>query len=48
MHVILNAEPLEKVDCFKSLGSAGWQMAAGCERDVLHRMNERNIERGER
>ena len=40
MHVILNGEPLEEVNCFKYLGS---QVAAdgGCERDVLHRMNER-------
>ena len=32
MHVILNGEPLEKVDCFKYLGL---QVAAdgGCERD---------------
>ena len=39
MHVILNGEPLEEVDCFKYLGS---QMAAdgGCEMDVVHRMNE--------
>ena len=39
MHVILNGEPLEQVDCFKYLGS---QVAAdgGCERDVVHRMNE--------
>ena len=39
MHVILNSEPLEEVDCFKYLGS---QVAAdgGCERDVVHRMNE--------
>ena len=39
MHVILNGEPLEEVDCFKYLGS---QVAAdgGCERDVAHRMNE--------
>ena len=39
MHVILNGEPLEEVDCFKFLGS---QVAAdgGCERDVVHRMNE--------
>ena len=37
MHVIL---PLEEMDCFKYLGS---QVAAdgGCERDVVHRMNER-------
>ena len=33
MHVILNREPLEGVDCFKYLGS---QVAAdgGCERDI--------------
>ena len=39
IHVILNGEQLEKVDCFKYLGS---QVAAdgGCERDVVHRMNE--------
>ena len=39
MHVILNVEPLEEVDCFKYLGS---QVAAdgGCERDVVQRMNE--------
>ena len=39
MHVILNREPLEEVDCFKYLGS---QVVAdgGCERDVVHRMNE--------
>ena len=39
MHVILNGEPLEEVDCFKYQGS---QVAAdgGCERNVVHRMNE--------
>ena len=39
MHVILNGEPLEEVDCFKYLGS---QMTAdgGYERDVVHRINE--------
>ena len=39
MHVILNGEPLEEVDCLKYLGS---QVAAdgGCERAVVHRMNE--------
>ena len=39
MHVILNGEPLEELDCFKYLGS---QVAAdgGCNRDVVHRMNE--------
>ena len=38
-HLILNGEPLEKMDCFKYLGS---QMAAdgGSEKDVVHRMNE--------
>ena len=35
MHVILNGEPLEEVDCFEYQGS---QVAAdgGCERGVLH------------
>ena len=39
MHVILNGEPLEEVDCFQYLES---QVAAdgGCETDVVHRMNE--------
>ena len=39
LHMILNGEPLEEVDCFKYLRS---QVAAdgGCERDVVHRMNE--------
>ena len=39
MQVILNGEPLEEVDCFKYFGS---QVAAdgGCERDMVHRMNE--------
>ena len=39
MHVILNGEPLEEVDCFKYLGS---HVAAdgGFERDVVHRMND--------
>ena len=38
--MILKGEPLEEVDCFKFLGP---QVAAdgGCERDVVHRMNER-------
>ena len=37
--MILNGEPLEEVDCFNFLWS---QVAAdgGCERDVVHRMNE--------
>ena len=39
MYVILNGEPLEEVVCFKYRGS---QVAAdgGCERDVVHRINE--------
>ena len=39
MLVMLNGEPLEEGDCLKYLGS---QVAAngGCERDVVHRMNE--------
>ena len=39
MQVILNGKPLEEVDCLKFLGS---QVAAdgGCERDVVHRMNQ--------
>ena len=39
MHVILNGELLEEVDCFKY---QGLQVAAdgGCERDVVQRMNE--------
>ena len=34
MHVLLNSEQFEEVDCFKYLG---WQAAAdgGCERDVI-------------
>ena len=37
--MILNGEPLEEVDCFKCLLS---KVAAdeGCERNVVHRMNE--------
>ena len=39
IHVILNGEPFEDVDRFKYLGL---QLAAdaGCETDVVHRMNE--------
>ena len=42
MHVIINGEPLEKVDCFKHVGSL---VAAdgGCEMDGVHRMNEEYI-----
>ena len=41
MHVKLNSEPLEEVDCFQYLGL---QVAAngGCEREMVHRMNEGN------
>ena len=44
IHVILNSEALEEVDCFKYLGS---QVTAdgGCERDLVHRMNSRRGER---
>ena len=39
MHVILSAEQLEEVDCFKHLGS---QAAAdgGYEMNLVHRMKE--------
>ena len=40
MLVILNGEPLEKVDCFKYLGSQA-SADGGCERDLVHRMNDR-------
>ena len=39
MHMRLNGELLEEVDCFKCL----WSHVAtdgGCERDVVHKMNE--------
>ena len=44
MHVILNSEPLEEVHCFM-----GSQVVAdgGCDRDVVHRMNEGYRARGE-
>ena len=37
--MILTGQPFEEVDCFKYLGS---QVAGdgGCEKDVVHRMNE--------
>ena len=37
--MILNGGPLDVLNCFKYLGS---QVAAdgGCERDVVHRINE--------
>ena len=34
MHSRLNGELLEEVDCFKYVADKG------CERDVVHRMNE--------
>ena len=39
MYVRLNGDSLDEVDYFKYLGT---QVAAdgGCERDVVHRMNE--------
>ena len=37
--MILNGEPLEDVDCFKYLGSKV-AVDGGCDRDVVHRMNE--------
>ena len=38
VNVGLNEEPLEKVNCFlESQVTAG----GGCERDVVHRINER-------
>ena len=40
MHVIMNGEPLEELDCFKYLWSQ--VIADGeYERDVVHRMNKR-------
>ena len=39
MHVILNGDPLEEVGCFKYLGSPV-TADGGCERNVVHRMNE--------
>ena len=46
MHVILNGEPLQEVDCFKYLGS---QVAAdgGCE-GMWYTERMRRIELGER
>ena len=39
MHVLLNGEPLEEVDCFKYLRSQV-VVDGGCEWDVVHRMNK--------
>ena len=47
MHVILNGEPLEELDCFKYWGSQG-AADRGCEMDVVHRMNEGYRSWGER
>ena len=43
MHLVLNGEPLQEVNCFKNLGS---QVAANvvCERDVEHRMGSVGID----
>ena len=43
MREILKGQPIEEVDCLKYLGS---QVAAdgGCERDVVHTINEGYIE----
>ena len=40
MHVILNSEPSEEVDCFKYLGLQA-SADGGCERDMVHKMNDR-------
>ena len=44
--MILNGGPLEEVHCFNYLGS---HLAAygGCEKDVVHRMNEEYRARGD-
>ena len=39
MHVILHAKPLEEVDYFMYLASQA-TADGGCERDVVHKMNE--------
>ena len=39
LHVRLNGEPLEEVDCFKYVGSRV-TADGGCERDVVHGMIE--------
>ena len=39
MHVVLNCELLDEVDCFKYLESEV-AVDGGCERDVVHRKNE--------
>ena len=36
---VCDSESLEEVDCFKYLGSQG-AADGGCERDLVHRMNE--------
>ena len=49
MHVRLNCEPLDEVDCYviSTWGRKRDQMEVVRERDVVHRMNEGYIERGE-
>ena len=42
MHVRLNCQLLEEVDCFKYLGSQV-VVYGGFEREVVHRMNQRYI-----
>ena len=39
MHARLSGKPLQEVDCFKYLGSQV-EVGGGCERDVLHQINE--------
>ena len=40
MYVRLNGKVLEDLDCFKYLGWLQVAADGGCERDVVHRMNE--------
>ena len=46
MHERLNRETLQEVDCFTYMGSQVGTDEA-CEKDVVHKMNEGYIERGE-
>ena len=39
MHVVLNGEPFEEVDCFKYL-VLQVEADGGCKREVVHRINE--------
>ena len=36
----INSEQLEEVDCFNAWGRGQVAVDGGCERDVVHRMNE--------